>query len=267
MEPMKNNVIIITGASSGLGRSLALDAGRRGARVGILARRAYLLEEIKDTIISAGGQCVALPTDVGDPDSVSAAFARIDSTFGRVDILFNCAAVVEPVSPLSEAPVESLLTALKTNVFGIYLTTRQVLPRMQNQNGLGTIINITSGAGSNPYAGWSAYCSQKAAVDMLTRCVALEVADMPIRVAAISPGPFESSMQQIIRKAEIKAFPARDKFVKLHREGRLADPETFAKIILDISLADWPELSGIVADLRADDFQIECRKRGIEIAF
>lgn len=64
----------------------------------------------------------------------------------------------------------------------------------------------------------------------------------------------------------IKAFPARDKFVKLHREDRLADPETFAKIFLDISLSDWPELSGMVADLRAADFQRDLRKRGIETA-
>jgi len=191
----------------------------------------------------------------------------IDTRFKRIDTLFNCAAVVEPVSPLSEASIDGLMTALKTNVFGVYLTTRETLKRMQKQKRGGTIINITSGAGSNPYAGWSAYCSQKAAVDMFTRCVAMEVADFPIRVAAISPGPFESRMQQIIRKTDIKSFPYRDKFVRLHRDGQLAAPEFFAKIFLDIACTDWPELSGMVADLRAADFQKECRKRGIEMVF
>jgi benzil reductase ((S)-benzoin forming) len=262
---MRNKVIVVTGASSGLGRSLALDAGARGAKVGILARRAHLLEEIQKTIISAGGKCVALPADVSDPDGIGESMAKVDAIFGHIDILFNCAATVEPVSPLSKASDDSLLTSLKTNVFGIYLTTRHVLRRMQNQATGGTIINITSGAGSNPYPGWSAYCSQKAAVDMLTRCVALEITDYPIRVAAISPGPFESGMQQTIRATDSDAFPSRDKFVNLYRQGRLANPDSLSRVLLDISLSDWPELSGMVADLRAAGFQKECRQRGINI--
>ncbi len=260
-----DKVVVVTGASSGLGRSLAIEAGRRGAKVALLARRESILKKLKDVILCEGGEPIALPTTVGNPDSVGDAFVEIDSTWGRIDILFNCAGVLEPVCPLIEASDDDLLASLKTNVFGIYLTTRESLKRMVTQERGGTIITITSGAGLNPYAGWSACGSQKAAVNIFTRCVALEVTDKPIRVVAISPGPFESPMQEIIRKTDVKAFPSREKFVRLHKEGKLASPEAIAKILLDLSLTDWPELSGMVEDLRSPDFQKQCMQHGIEV--
>ncbi len=86
-----------------------------------------------------------------------------------------------------------------------------------------------------------------------------------MRVAAISPGPFESPMQEAIREATPEAFPSRGKFVQLYEERRLGDPEKIARTIMEIALSDWPELSGMVADLRDEDFKKECLKRGIEI--
>ncbi len=261
----KNKTVVVTGASSGLGRSLAIEAGRRGAKVALLARRESILRKLKDVILSEGGEAIALPTNVGNPDSVRDAFAGIDSTWGLIDIIFNCAGVVQPVCPLLEASDEDFLASLETNVFGIYLTTRESLKRMVSQERGGTIINITSGAGRNPYAGWSAYCSQKAAVNMFTRCVAMEVSDKPVRVVAISPGTFESPMQKKIRETDIKAFPSREKFVRVHREGRLSSPDRVGNILLELSLTDWPELSGMVEDLRSPDFQRQCLQHGVEI--
>jgi benzil reductase ((S)-benzoin forming) len=135
---------------------------------------------------------------------------------------------------------------------------------MREQKDGGTVITITSGAANRPYVGWSMYGSQKAAVNMLTRIAALEMMDTPVRVAGISPGPFESHMQQALRQSDPENFPARDKFINLHREGKLPDPDTIAGIIMDIALSDWPELSGMIEDIRSPDFKKKCRKRGIK---
>jgi NAD(P)-dependent dehydrogenase (short-subunit alcohol dehydrogenase family) len=109
------------------------------------------------------------------------------------------------------------------------------------------------------------YGSQKAAVDMFTRIIALELGNSPVRIAAISPGPFESPMQEALRAASERDFPRRDKFIKLHETGALPTPEIIAPMMLDIALADWPELSGKVEDIRDTGFQQECIQHGIKV--
>lgn len=260
----KNKVIIVTGASAGLGHSLAIEAGNRGAKVALLARRTRVLEEVRDKITAAGGEALVLPVDLREPAAISNAFRQILSFWSRIDVLFNNAGVVEPVAPLIELSDEAILDSLKINVLGVYLATREALRAMREQKAGGTVINITSGAANRPYAGWSMYGSQKAAVNMLTRIAALEMMGTPVRVAGISPGPFESHMQQALRQSDPENFPAREKFVNLHREGKLPDPDTIAGIIMDIALSNWPELSGMVEDIRSADFKEQCRQRGIK---
>ncbi len=265
MSTLRCKRIAVTGASSGLGRAIAELAAAGGAKVALMARRKGKLNEIVKGLEAKGGEAIALPTDVTDIISLKRSFKIIDSMLNGIDIVFNCAGVVEPISFLTETPPDKLLMSLKVNVFGIYLTTLEALRKMIKQDDGGTIINITSGAGINAYAGWSGYCSQKAAVNMFTKCAALEVSDKPIRIAAISPGPFESPMQEIIRGVSDQRFPSRDKFVSLYKEGKLDTPDRFAKILVDLSLSEWPELSGVIGDLRSPDFQKECIGHGVEI--
>jgi NAD(P)-dependent dehydrogenase (short-subunit alcohol dehydrogenase family) len=258
----QNKVIVITGASAGLGRALATESARRGARVVLLARRKNVLEGLRNSISDNGGNVIAFPIDIGTPDSVIKAFSMIESRWGRIDILFNVAAVVEPVKRLEHISNAELETSLHTNVLGLYLVTRETLKRMLAKRE-GTIINITSSAAQRPYVGWSNYCSQKAAVDMFTKTVALEVEHKLIRVAAISPGPFESRMQEVIRNSAEYQFPSKEKFVRLHKTGKLPGPDVIAPVLLDISFTDWPELSGMVTDIRSEKFQIQCQKHGV----
>jgi NAD(P)-dependent dehydrogenase (short-subunit alcohol dehydrogenase family) len=257
-------VCLVTGASSGLGKSLALDAARRGLRVALLARRRDLLRALERAIAEDGGEALCLPADIRQPGDVAAAFAALEAEWGRLDVLINNAGVVDPVAPLVKASDEDLLAALLTNVFGLYLTTREALKRMIALKTEGTIINITSGAAIHPYAGWCAYGSQKAAVDMFTRIAALEAAGHAIRVIAVSPGTFESAMQETIRCTAPGDFPAREKFIALHEAGQLNDPATVARTLIDIALSAWPELSGRVVDLRSEAFRKECQSHGIE---
>jgi NADP-dependent 3-hydroxy acid dehydrogenase YdfG len=255
-------VIVITGASAGLGRALAIEAGYIG-RVAILARREEELKKLQAEILSNAGEAISLQTDVRDAASVKNAIHQVVSLWNRIDILFNNAAVVEPVTPLIKSSDDDLFSALLTNVFGVYITTRECLKQMLTQKEGGTIINITSGAADRPYVGWSAYGSTKAAVNSFTKIVALEMENKPIRVAALSPGPFESKMQKILRDSKFSDFPKREKFINLQKTGKLPSANDLAKIFLDISLSDWPGLSGMVEDIRSQLFRRECYEQGI----
>jgi len=263
---MNQKVVVVTGASAGLGRSISIEAGKRSATVVLIARRERRLTEIQQIIRQSGGNAMVLQADVSDAGAVAEAFSGIDSTCGAIDILFNCAGVVEPVVPAHLLPDDALLNSLLTNVYGVYIATREALKRMKKQESGGTIINIASGAADKPYAGLSAYSSQKAAVNIFTRAVALETAGTPIRITAISPGPFEGNMQEILRSSSEEFFPARDKFTSLFKEGRLSKPEPLAKILLEIAFTDWPELSGRIADVRDPQFRKECEAHGVSAA-
>jgi NAD(P)-dependent dehydrogenase (short-subunit alcohol dehydrogenase family) len=224
-----------------------------------------LLDELAAKISLGNGIAVPVPADVSSPASVAKAFAEIDSKFGSTDFFFNCAGVVEPLAPLVECSDEDLQNSLAVNLLGVFLTTREAVTRMLNQGRGGTIVNITSGAARKPYAGWSAYCSQKAGVDQLTRCVALETKDTPVRIFAISPGAFESGMQEKIRQVDPNKFPSRQKYISLYKSGKLGSPVELARQFIDIALADWPELSGAIEDIRDESFRDKCTAHGIEL--
>ncbi len=263
MNDLAEKVVVITGASSGLGKRLAEQAAERGAKVAMVARRKNLLDEMEEVLTAKRKVAKSFPGDVTESGSLSGIFSKIRRVFGSVDLLINSAGVVEPIAPLSQVTIEEMHRSLMVNVFGVYQCTREALLQMEKQPAGGTIVNITSGAASRPYFGWSAYCSQKAAVDMFTRTVALETKDKPVRIFAVSPGPFESHMQQAIRSTDEDKFPTREKFIQLYETGRLQTAEKIATQILDVAAAAWPELSGQVVDLRSEQFRMECERHGL----
>lgn len=261
--PIESKIIAITGASAGLGKALSLEAGRRGHHVALISRSVEKLTELAETIRKQGGSAEVFPADIQSEQSVVSAFNKIKNRFGALDIVINCAGVVEPVAPLVKNSGDEMKSSLLTNVFGAYMLTREALKMMDMQENGGKVIHISSGAAESPYQGWSAYCSQKAALNMFIRTAAIEIQDRPVIIFGISPGPFESHMQEVLRQSDIEDFPGRDKFRKLYREKKLGQPDKIAKVILEISLKSWPELSGRIEDLRDSNFQWVCGKHGI----
>jgi NAD(P)-dependent dehydrogenase (short-subunit alcohol dehydrogenase family) len=190
---LDGQVILITGASQGIGRGIALTCARHGARVAIAARSADRLYQVVDEIESQGGQALAIPTDVTDEGQVAQMVKSTLARYGRVDGLVNSAGV-SPLAPITECTLETWERIMRVNVTGTFLCCREVWTPMVQQGG-GSILNISSGAGKRAHAEWVAYCTSKWAVMGLTESLALEGFPLGIRVNALCPGPTATPMR------------------------------------------------------------------------
>lgn len=185
--PMKDKVVIITGASSGIGEAVALDSAAQGARVVLAARRAERLEALGERITKDGGASISIETDVTDRASVSDMVTATIGAFGRVDVLVNNAGIM-PLSPIRQLRVDDWDRMIDVNVKGLLYCVAAVLPAMFEQ-GAGHIINVSSVAGRRPFPGGSLYSATKAAVRMISEGLRLELSPSDkIRVTDIEPG-------------------------------------------------------------------------------
>ncbi len=222
------------------------------------------MRNLEEEISSANGSASSVATDVTDPVSVDDAFQLLRKIRQPLRAVINCAGTVDPVGPLAELDPGEIARSINTNVTGTLFVTRASIRALKSVNSpSGTILNVSSGAARRAYSGWSCYCSGKAAVDMATACAARECDVSKVRIFAVSPGPFESRMQETLRATDPSDFPAHPKFVKLHEDNALPPPEEPGRILIDMVLSDWPELHGTVMDLRDPEFQRECERRGI----
>lgn len=186
---LSGKVAIVTGGGWGLGRAYALGLAREGASVVCADIRYAEALDTADRIRAAGGQALALDTDVTEPEMVQAMVRVAGEAFGRVDILVNNAGVCYDLvsHPLEEIPVEEWDQVMAVNVKGMFLCCQAVLPFMKAQ-GRGKIINISSVTAFIPPLRMLHYVTSKAAVIGLTRALAVELGRYGIRVNAIAPG-------------------------------------------------------------------------------
>lgn len=183
---LKDKVTIVTGASGGIGREIALTFAQEGAKVVLAARREAKLREVAREVLSRGGESLVVPTDVFRDAQVRAMVGEALREFGRVDVLVNDAGMGH-WGPVVDFKTREWDEVFNVNVKGTFLCSREVLSIMVEQKG-GRIINISSDAGKIPFAECSAYCAAKAAVIAFSRCLALEVLPHNIGVHVICPG-------------------------------------------------------------------------------
>jgi len=183
---LKGKVAIVTGASSGMGKEIALTFAQAGAKVVLAARREAKLEEVAREVLSRGGESLVVPTDVSQEAQVRAMVGEALREFGRVDILVSNAGMGH-WGPVVDFKTEDWDEVFNVNARGTFLCCREVLPAMMEQK-RGRIINISSDAGKIPFAECSAYCAAKAAVIAFSRCLALEMLPHNIGVHVICPG-------------------------------------------------------------------------------
>jgi NAD(P)-dependent dehydrogenase (short-subunit alcohol dehydrogenase family) len=211
-EYFRDRVVLITGASSGIGRDLALTFAGMGAKVAVMARRKALLEILADEIVAAGGEALALATDVTHRAEVRDAVERTVAHFGRIDILINSAGIAIP-DRVETMPPEDLELMLSVNLMGTLHTIQAVLPSMRAA-GAGSIVNIASLAGRRGMPPLGAYCATKFAVVGLTEALRVELYGSGIRLSLVMPGVIDTPMVHGSSSTQIadKAADGRDAF-------------------------------------------------------
>ncbi|WP_300032723.1 SDR family oxidoreductase [uncultured Roseobacter sp.] len=196
---MSNKTVVITGASRGIGAETARVFAAAGANVVLLARSQGPIADLAGEI---GAQAIAIPCNVARYGEVAAAMETAAAEFGSIDVLINNAGVIEPISHLSAADPAGWSDVIDINVKGVFNCIHSALPVMKSGGG-GSVLTISSGAAHGPVEAWSHYCTSKAAVNMLNRCLDLEEAENGIRAIGLSPGTVATRMQREIKASGI----------------------------------------------------------------
>jgi len=224
--------VIITGASRGLGLALALRYLDDGAHVITITRAAVpaLAQRARET----GSQLSSIQADLSTASGVQGAgsavkaLEAIAAASSRV-ILINNAGAVEPVDVAQAlTDPEAITRAFGLNVSAPIALTAAVLSSLPEQGRDCRVLNISSGAGRQPTAGWSVYCATKAALDMATRVLNLEQSSRGVRAVALAPGVVDTGMQNTLRSQSTDNFPAQARFAALHAEGKLSSADDVA---------------------------------------
>ena len=232
-------VAVVTGASRGLGAGIAGALAEAGFALGLCARTVPALPW------SAPGGAVA-SVDVQDADAVADFAATVTAEVGPITLWVNNAGVIDPIGPLRDAPVAALATHVGVNLLGVVHGTRVFAGIVHDRDEPGTLVNISSGAATSVYEGWSVYCATKAAVDHLTRVVAAEEADAGLAAYALAPGVIDTGMQATIRATPAERFPGVDRFHRLLADDAFNSATWVGERILELhrsrpGLPDWAD--------------------------
>jgi NAD(P)-dependent dehydrogenase (short-subunit alcohol dehydrogenase family) len=190
---MSAQVVLITGALTGIGRAAAVAFAKKGAKVVVAGRREEAGMELVEELRSLGTEAEFVNVDVRKEDDVRIMVDKTIARFGHLDVAVNNAATEGQPGPITDQTAESFAATFDTNVLGVVLSMKHEVRAMQPQ-GSGSIINISSTYGHMGAAGASMYAGAKHAVEGITKSVALEVAKSGIRVNAVAPGPTDTGL-------------------------------------------------------------------------
>lgn len=231
MNPARRTAVV-TGASRGLGAGLARSFHARGLQLALCSRSPPILSEGEDVL----ARCL----DVVDGAAVERFAADAAARFGAIDLWINNAGVLGPIGMLHDLGSEDLSRHFSVNILGVFHGSRAFVRHLRRRGGEGVLVNISSGAGRRPYAGWSAYCAAKAAVDRLTECVAAEEGERGLRAYSVAPGVIDTEMQDAILACGPERFPEVARFRELRREGRYNSPAFVADRLLELAFGAGP---------------------------
>jgi NAD(P)-dependent dehydrogenase (short-subunit alcohol dehydrogenase family) len=205
MHPLRDKVVLVTGASSGIGRAAALRMAGHGARIAVAARRAEALAETAREAERSGASALALPTDVADPEQCRRAVEATAGRFGRLDVLLCCAGV-SMRSRLSGSDLSAIEHVMRINFSGILHCTYYAIPHVKQSHG--SLVAVSSLAGKRGLPTYAAYCASKFAVQGLYESLRLELAPDRVHVGLFSPGHVDTPLRQNVLGPDGRVWPA-----------------------------------------------------------
>jgi len=235
--------VLITGAAGGLGSSAARRFGSEGARLALLDRDGVAVAELAEQLVAEGRVALGLEADVADEQSLAAAIAAAEAHFGQIDVLFNNAGVGSRDLSLVDTPADHWEEVLAINLRGVFLGCKYGVPALMRAGG-GAIVNMGSSTGRHDtITGGAAYMASKAAVDALTKSLALQVAPYGIRANTICPGIIQTrlSFRQQERGDEATFFA---EFAERIPLGRVGQPEDVAAAVAFLASGQARHITG-----------------------
>ena len=227
---LNNKVALVTGASSGIGRAVALAYARDGAKVVVSDMNSEGGQETVAMMRNQGGDAIFVAADVGKPSDSQALVERTVAHFGRLDVACNNAGIGGPSAPIADYPLDGWANVININLSGVFYGMQQQIAAMLKTGG-GSIVNMASVLGAVGFATNSAYTAAKHGVVGLTQVAALEYSGLGVRVNAVGPGFIHTPMV-----SKLEADAARmARLVAAHPLGRLGRPEEVAELVVWLS--------------------------------
>jgi len=226
MSSQAKPVALVTGASRGIGRAVAIELAQRGWRVVAVARAQKALEKLDDEIKAGGGEATLVPHDLRDYDGIDRLGAALFERFGKLDGLASCAGALGALTPAHQVTPSAMDEAMGVNFTANYRLIRAMHPLLRASEA-GRAVFVTSGASRNLRAYWSPYSASKAALDALVISYARELEVTPVKANLFNPGPARTAMRA-------KAFPGED-------PTALPTPEEIAPAIADMLTPSYTE--------------------------
>ncbi|MBL6959239.1 MAG: SDR family NAD(P)-dependent oxidoreductase [Rhodospirillales bacterium] len=217
---LEGRIALITGASRGIGRAIALRYAAEGAHLVLLARTQGALEEVDDEIEKLGGEATLVPADLGDFEAIDRIGAALHDRFGKLDILVGNAGLLGTLTPVHQIDPKIWEQVMAINVTANYRLLRSFDPLLRASDA-GRGIFLTSTVGQIPRAYWGLYATSKAALEMIVRCYADEITKTKVRVNLVNPGPTRTGMRA-------EAMPGED-------PETLKTPDKLADLFVDLA--------------------------------
>ena len=233
-----NKILLITGATSGIGKATALRFAEAGANIAAVGRNESALIELTEEIASKGSESVAINADLSDNTGPANAVSKTVEHFGGVDVLVNAAGHISS-GTIENSSLDAWDAMLNINLRAVFILMQQALPSIIQRRG--NIVNVSSVTGLRAFPGVLAYCVSKAGLDQLTRCAALELAAKGVRVNAVNPGVVVTEIHKRggMTAEQYEAFLEHSK--STHPLGRVGDAREIAELIFFLASerASW----------------------------